>query len=290
MTDQDHVLTEKDLAQWLEKTQHQNDTLTISPATAMAATLDRQLLQFSNGDSLPNLWHWLYFLKPNRLSQLAADGHPEKGDFLPPISLPRRMWASSRLRFHQPLSLGQAASKKSTIKNIQFKQGRSGKLAFVCVAHEISNARGLAITEEQDLVYRGAALASAPAPSALNRFQSADFELTVTPDPVLLFRYSALTLNAHRIHYDRDYATAVEGYPALVVHGPLLATFMMELVAREMPDRAVLSFEFRAVQPVFDGPAILICGRLPDEAGRCLLRVENAAGEVCMLGEVVLEN
>jgi 3-methylfumaryl-CoA hydratase len=199
------------------------------------------------------------------------------------------MWAGSRLRFHQPLSLGQAVSKTSTIKSIQFKQGRSGKLAFVCVTHEISNGAGLAISEEQDLVYREAAI-SQPAPATSKAPASADYEYSLSASPVMLFRYSALTFNAHRIHYDRDYATAVEGYSALVVHGPLLATLMMELVVREMPDRPVLSFEFRAAKPIFDGAEIRVCGKRPDETGRCSLWVANSDGEICMVGEAVLED
>lgn len=281
--------SETDLEQWLGKIQWNEGILTADPATALAATLNRECIEFGQGDALPSLWHWLYFLKPNRLSQLAADGHPKKGDFLPPISLPRRMWAGSRLTFIQPLHIGESVSKKSTIKSLQFKQGRSGKLGFVCVSHEINNASGMAIIEEQDLVYRGAALPSAPDATRSKSSETADFSMTISPDPVLLFRYSALTFNAHRIHYDRQYAVGVEGYPALVVHGPLLATLMLELAATELAGYGLAAFEFRALQPVFDNGEILVCGKQPDGDGKCLLWVENAAGEVCMQGKAVLQ-
>ena len=280
--------TEKDLQQWLGKTQCHEDTLHAGPANALAATLNREDIEFANGERLPNLWHWLYFLDTPRLSQLAPDGHPMKGDFLPPIPLPRRMWAGSRLKFQRPLSLGESVTKTSTIKSLEFKDGRSGKLAFVCVAHEIGNSAGIAVIEEQDLVYRApAALSTSPA-TPQKSTEVADYSMSLTPDSVLLFRYSALTLNAHRIHYDREYAMAVEGYPGLVVHGPLLASLMMELVVRELADYPALSFEFRALQPVFDRTEIVVCGKLPDASGRCDVWVENGVGEVCMRGLVVL--
>ncbi|MFT4862703.1 MAG: 3-methylfumaryl-CoA hydratase [Pseudohongiellaceae bacterium] len=281
-------LTEKDLQQWLGKSQHHEDVLYPGPAHLLAATLDRDHVQFAQGDTLPILWHWLYFLSAERLSSLAPDGHPTKGGFLPPIPLPRRMWAGSRLRFQQPLCLAQRVKKSSTIKSIQFKAGRSGQLAFVCVVHEISNAAGVAVIEEQDLVYRSPALPSALPPAPLKSSVVADFSLSVAPSAVMLFRYSALTFNAHRIHYDRDYAMAEEGYPGLVVHGPLLATLMMELVAGEFVGRPVLSFEFRALQPVFEGAEIKVCGKLPDGDGKGELWIENGVGEVCMRGLLVL--
>ena len=289
----ENALTEKELGKWLGRTREHEDTLHPVAATALAATLNREKKQFTEGQPLPLLWHWLYFLETTRLKDLADDGHPIRGQFLPPIPLPRRMWAGSRLSFHHPLHLGEPVSKKSTIKSLQFKQGRSGELAFLCVVHETSNEAGIAITEEQDLVYRGP-LSSSAAPKALMKeaemkaAEVPDYSFTLTPDPVLLFRYSALTFNAHRIHYDRDYGTSREGYPGLVVHGPLLATLMMELVTQEYLDRPVLSFEFRAVQPVFDGAKVVIGGKVPDDSGRCLVWAANSDGEVCMTGGVVL--
>lgn len=281
-------LTEQDLQQWLGKSQHQEDVLYPGPANFLAATLDHDQVQFAQGDALPILWHWLYFLSAARLSALAPDGHPKKGGFLPPIALPRRMWAGSRLIFKRSLSFDERVKKSSTIKSIQFKEGRSGQLAFICVVHEISNAAGVAIIEEQDLVYRSPSLPSAPSPAPLRSSVAADYSLSVAPSSVMLFRYSALTFNAHRIHYDRDYAKAEEAYPGLVVHGPLLATLMMELVTGEFVGRLVLSFEFRALQPVFEGAEIKVCGAVPDGDGKCELWIENGVGEVCMRGLVVL--
>ena len=280
--------TDNDFDQWLGNSQSFSDILIASPANSLAATLNRKETEFRQGDPLPCLWHWLYFLKADRLDQLELDGHPKKGSFLPPLSLPRRMWAGSRLTFIQPLQVGDVVTKKSTIQSIQFKTGRSGKLAFVCVAHELSNTDGVAIVEEQDLVFRGAASPSASPTSPVVSSDVADYSRVVKPSSVLLFRYSALTLNSHRIHYDREYAQDVEGYPALVVHGPLLATLMMELVVGELAGRLVLSFEFRVMQPVLDDGEFRVCGLKPNGDDKCLVWVENSLGEVCMRGLVGL--
>ncbi len=274
-------LTDKDFEQWLGNSQTLSDTLNAGPAVGLAATLDRDVTEFRLGEPLPHLWHWLYFLQASRLDQLGLDGHPLKGDFLPPLPLPRRMWAGSRLNFVQPLQIGDAVTKISTIQSIQLKTGRSGKLGFVCVAHQISNEAGVAIVEEQDLVFREATTLKAAPSSPLVSSDVADYSQAIEPSSVLLFRYSALTLNSHRIHFDREYAIGSEGYSGLVVHGPLLATLMMELVAGEMAGRLVLSFEFRAMQPVFDDGEFRVCGLRPDGDDKCLVWVENGVRFVC---------
>lgn len=282
--------------QWIGKTESRVDFISTKGPNALAATLDRDKVNFNEGDALPPLWHWIFFLEMARHRALSSDGHPRKGGFLPPIEFPRRMWAGSRLTFHKQLQIGDEATKTSTIKSIQFKEGRSGSLAFVCVNHEISDSTGLAISEEQDIVYRDNPVQQAgepqatpaPTPAPVPAQIQHDFSLSVCPDPVLLFRYSALTLNSHRIHYDRDYATQVERYPGLIVHGPLLATYLVELIARQYPNKTLHSFEFKAVSPVFDGADFTVCGLEPDQDGKCELWIKNAAGELCVKGLAIV--
>lgn len=275
-------------SQWVGKTESKTDLISSRGPSSLAATLDRQDITFNKGDALPPLWQWIFFLEMARQADLSEDGHPRKGGFLPPIELPRRMWAGSRLTFHRPLKIGEEATKTSAIKSIQFKEGRSGTLAFVCVSHETGSSAGLAITEEQDIVYRDMSSAGSVKPAASPAPAHQDFSMSVSPDPVLLFRYSALTLNGHRIHYDRNYATQVEGYPGLIVHGPLLATYLVELIARQYPDKTLHSFEFKAVSPVFEGADFTVCGLERDTNGECELWIKNEAGELCVKGLAVV--
>jgi 3-methylfumaryl-CoA hydratase len=256
----------------------------------LAAILDRDSTAFSIGDALPPLWHWLYFLETSKQSELAEDGHPHRGDFLPPIDLPRRMWAGSRLNFIRPLLAGETIKRSSTIQSIKLKQGRSGSLGFVCVAHELSDSSGALLIEEHDIVYRDMSTGIVSAPSPLKADDNHDFARTVTPDPVLLFRYSALTFNGHRIHYDRAYAKDVESYPGLVVHGPLLATFLLELFADNHPDATLSGFSFKAIKPVFDNDSFQVCGNKPDNTGNAKLWIADNAGNLCMEAQVELAN
>jgi 3-methylfumaryl-CoA hydratase len=215
------------------------------------------------GGPLPAGWHWLYFNPLEVQAKLGADGHPERGDFLPPVQLPRRMWAGSRLHWQRDFEAGMQINKASEIIKVSQKSGRSGEMVFVTVAHRYSDAAGLILEEEHDIVYREwASAAETEALRALGeqvRAGSHAFERqgqTVLPwkaDSVALFRYSAATFNGHRIHYDADYCRQVEGYPGLVVHGPLLATLLLHLVQTQVaPGRALASFEFRALKPTFD--------------------------------------
>lgn len=271
---------------WIGSTQCHRDLLTLAPVQAMAATLNKSGVAIREGFELPPLWHWLYFLNPVPGADLAADGHPVKGGFLPPIELPRRMWAGGRFDFHQALHIGEQVKKTSTIKSVKLKRGRSGQLAFVCIEHKYSGDNGLALREEHDIVYRenpserASANISTTAPAAAP--ERADFQKSVTPDPVLLFRYSALTFNGHRIHYDRDYVTDTEGYPGLIVHGPLLATLLLDLLMQNVSGYRLHKFEFRALHPVFDLNKFEVCGSLPDAEGRCSLWIQNHEAALCM--------
>lgn len=271
---------------WEGRTETLQDTLTLAPANALSATLDRTDASAARGSRLPALWHWLYFLPHAVHSQIGVDGHPLRGGFMPPIPLPRRMWAGSQLKWeaNNPLQLGDALQRTSTIDSVTHKAGRSGELVFVQVLHAYNNARGLALTESQDIVYRAAAAPGAPVPApSLPPLQGqCDWQRSITPDPVLLFRYSALTFNGHRIHYDRPYATQEEGYAGLVVHGPLIATLLMDLLRRNLPDAQVLDYQFRAVRPTLDLHSFTVHGKLLDDGKTVALWGEDHEGWLTM--------
>lgn len=243
----------EDLGSWIGRSETVRDVVTSTPVAALTATLDHPALEVAAGTPLPSLWHWLYFLPLHRQSQIGADGHARRGGFLPPVPLPRRMWAGSQFAFHSPIRVGDQVARTSTIDDVRVKEGRTGQLVFVKVRHEIrcNGASAPALVEFHDIVYRQAQGPNdvAPAPQAAG---SGAWRREIVPDDVLLFRYSALTFNGHRIHYDRKYVTEVEGYPGLIVHGPLIATLLMDLLRRQMPDADVADFQFRAVRPTFD--------------------------------------
>jgi 3-methylfumaryl-CoA hydratase len=266
---------------WIGRSERRVDTITPAPLAALSATLDRDDAPPAPGSAVPPLWHWLHFLPLHRQSELGPDGHAQRGGFLPPVPLPRRMWAGGRLAFHQALRMGDAAERVSRIVSVDTKDGRSGPLVFVTVRHEISNAQGLALTEEHDIVYRDHPRPDAPLPAPQPAPTDAAFARRVVPDPVLLFRYSALTFNGHRIHYDRRYVTEVEGYSGLVVHGPLIATLLLDLLRRERPGAAVRRFDFKALRPIFDLHAFDVCGR-EDAPGHATLWARDHAGALAM--------
>jgi len=251
------------LREWIGRSEQRSDEVTATPIAALGATLDRDDPLPLPGSDLPPLWHWMYFTPLARASEIGDDGHPRRGGFLPPVPLPRRMWAGGRLQFHHPLQVGDEITRLSRITDVEVKHGKSGALVFVTVRHEITNARGLAIVEDHDIVYRDAPApgASAAAAAAPQPAPAAEFERRIEPDPVLLFRYSALTFNGHRIHYDRSYVTGVEGYPGLIVHGPLIATLLLDLLRRQLPQSRVTRFAFKALRPVFDIHTFSVCGR-----------------------------
>ena len=243
------------LQTWQGRSETLEDIITPAPLRALSATLDRDDALPVVGTDLPPLWHWLFFLPHHRQSEIGPDGHAKRGGFLPPVPLPRRMWAGGRLQWHAPLKVGDAVKRVSTIQSVTHKAGRTGDLLFVLVKHDVFNAHGLCLTEEHDIVYRPAAQASDPVPAPLAASSLIEPGETWTrdmvTDDVLLFRYSALTFNGHRIHYGRKYVTQVEGYPGLIVHGPLIATWLVDLVRRHT-DRSIQRFEFKALRPTFE--------------------------------------
>ena len=257
-----------DLKEWIGRSETATDVATATPYAALSATLDRAAERPPAGTPLPPLWHWLYFLPLHRQSEIGPDGHARRGGFLPPVPLPRRMWAGSQLEFRQPLRVGDALTRVSTIVDVTEKRGRTGPLVFVRVGHEIRRGDGseVALREFHDIVYREAPRpddAPPPRPAPANPA----WETKWVPDDVLLFRYSALTFNGHRIHYDRRYVTEVEGYPGLIVHGPLVATLLLDLLRHQLPDADVARYEFRAVRPLFDINPFSVCGE-PQPDGR----------------------
>lgn len=270
----------KHLQEWVGRSETRPDQITAAPMAALAATLDLEIPYPGPGDPLPPLWHWLYFLPFARQSELGPDGHPKRGGFLPPVELPRRMWAGGKVEFHRPLRVGEIVTRTSRIADVKFKEGRSGRLVFVLVRHQIDDA----LTEEHDIVYRDERRAEdpEPAPQISPEPEAAAWERVVRPDDVLLFRYSALTFNGHRIHYDRRYATEVEGYPGLVVHGPLIATLLVELLRSNLPAAVVTGFEFRAVSPIFDTGSFSVCGKPEDDGKTVRLWAKNSAGALAM--------
>ena len=276
------TVNQKTLGRWIGRTETRNDVVTPVPIAALSATLDRDDPTPRIGDALPPLWHWLFFLPIDPLANAGPDGHPARGGFLPPVSLPRRMWAGSRIEFARPLTVGAPISRVSRIASVTAKEGRSGPLVFVVVRHQISDAAGVALTEEHDIVYRDNPQAGELAPSAQSAPADAAWTRDIVPGPVLLFRYSALTFNSHRIHYDRRYVAEVEGYPGLVVHGPLIATLLLDHLRRNRPRAVVARFTFRALSPLFDVAPFAVCGRPDDDRNIVRLWARNAQGGLAM--------
>jgi 3-methylfumaryl-CoA hydratase len=281
MTDTEPTRDPAVLARWIGRRRRRADTIRLQPAHFMEMTLDREPM-LAEGDPLPPLWHWLSFLETAPLSRLGRDGHPARGDFLPPVALPRRMWAGGRLTFHAPLAIGAGAERVSTIADVAVKEGRTGPLCFVTVRHEISAGGRLRLTEEHDIVYREDPAPGAPRPAPAPVPEGLDRRETVTPSEVMLFRYSALTFNGHRIHYDRAYAREVEGHDGLVFHGPLTATLLADLAVRMGEGRALAGFAFRATSPLHEAP-FTIAGGFDGEGVR--LAAISAEGRLAMTAE-----
>jgi 3-methylfumaryl-CoA hydratase len=267
-----------DYSAWLGREEIQTDTLEPARTNALRAVLGEGAPRVA-GDPLPALHHWLYFWNVQPSAALGPDGHPAKGGFLPPIPLPRRMWAGGRVRFLKPLFIGETVTRTSTILKIEAKHGKSGALVFVTVQHRFSGNDGLAVVEEQDLVYREPATTTASGPAHDSPVPDAPWRDDIFPDPVLLFRYSALTMNSHRIHYDQPYATGEEAYPGLVVHGPLQATLLATFAARRL-NAPVTGFEFRSEGPAFAGAKLHIRGE-PDGTGARVWTAQG--GSRCMI-------
>ncbi len=274
--------------QWIGCPAQIDDSLNPFQCKAMNSLLAGIQSLESGHNTIPPLWHWLYFLDTPAQPDLANDGHEKRGNFLPPVGLPRRMWAASEIEFHQALSLNVNSKRESSITSIESKTGKSGELVFVSVLHEIYQQSALAISEKQTIVYRGATTGSSPMRGKAVE-ETPDFSKTVVPGISLLFRYSALTFNAHRIHYDRDYARDTEGYPGLIVHGPLLATLLLGALQEQYPKATVCNFEFRAMKPVFDTAPFKVCGQYPDSNGRAQLWIADQRNEICMQAHAQLD-
>lgn len=280
--------TDDDYAAWVGRSEDSRDVVTAGPLDRLAATLDREHSGLGDGDVVPPLGHWLFFLPDARQSEIGPDGHPRRGGFLPPVhDLPRRMWAGSRIVFSSDLHVGDAIVRRSTIKSVRRKEGASGPLVFITVRHEIGRPKEPpALVDEHDIVYRGLkAPAVKPSPQ---KADTGEWRRTLVPDAVKLFRYSALTFNGHRIHYDRDYATLQEGYPGLVVHGPLIATLLVDLAQRHAATAKIREFSFRAVAPLFDNNEMSVNGTPSDPDGRVKLWAANCDGDLAMTAELKL--
>ncbi len=274
------------LQTWEGKTRDVVDDLSPFKARALAAVLDHELLP-SDGDPLPVCWQWLYFLETPLSKATGDDGHPATGQFLPPSPLPRRMWAAGSMECIHPLRLGEPAFKTSRVNKVTHKAGKSGELLFVEVTHELRQADRLCVQEIQNLVYRAMPEAPAILPPGELPDAIADWEEKVTPDPVLLFRYSALTYNSHRIHYDRNYAVTQEFYPALLVHGPLLASLLADAAQRHASGERIVRFTFRAQRPTFDQHDFSLCGKR--EGNEILLWTVDHEGFIGMKASAILE-
>jgi 3-methylfumaryl-CoA hydratase len=269
----------EDPAAWVGRTERRRDVVGEAPLVALAALLDRDDPPPRPGDAAPPLAHWLHFLPRYRQSEAAPDGHQAHGAFLPPLELPRRMWAGSRLEFLRPLRVGSEVERVSRIQKVERKQGRSGDLVFVTVRHEVHDDGGLVLSDEHDIVFRAAAPLDPPAVPAPT---DEAWRREIRPDPLLLFRYSAVTFNGHRIHYDHPYATQVEGYPGLVVHGPLIATLLVDLLRRERPDAVLRTYTFRAMRPLYDTASFMTCGKPLADGRSARLWTRDAEGAVTM--------
>lgn len=271
------------LKAWIGRQETADDALAPFQAAALAVTLDKDEA-YAPGDPLPPLWHWVYFQELHKTADLADNGHGRLGGFLPPVPLPRRMWAGGRFTFATPLRVGEASRRTSTIADLNAKQGSSGDLVFLVLRHAFSGPGGIAVVEEQDIVYREPARSGSSAPPARRATIRPAWRHETATNEALLFRYSALIFNAHRIHYDHPYCLR-EGYAGLIVHGPLIATLLAELVRRNT-DAAMTAFRFRALSPLYSGSPCIACG-VPDGA-KVRLWAEDGDGGLVMEAEAEL--
>lgn len=260
------------LDQWLGKSEVTSELLSLGLLQRVSATLNEPTL--NEGDAIPHLWQWCFFQPTLSAAELGRDGHPALGGFLPPADNRNRMWAGGRLTFIKPLRAGAVAERTSTITSIKEKEGSTGKLLFVTVTHIYTQFDEVCIREEQDIVYREP---SAPKASSEPGMNSPDWSEEHDPSTTQLFRYSAVTFNGHRIHYDFIYATEIEGYGGLVTHGPLIATFNLSAFVKANPDKEVTEFAYRGVRPIICGQAFKVAGRIT-ESGSAHLEASNAAG------------
>ena len=272
------------LKEWIGRTETAIDYVTVPSVNRLSATLDRDDAFPKMGEPLPVGWHSILFPRVVRHSQIGADGHPARGDFLPPVPLPRRMFAGKRTTFIAPLHIGDEVHRESTIQYVTVKDGRSGRMVVVTVKTDIRNANGVAITEEQDIVYRGEPDKNTPPAPPQPAPGQAIWKHEVTPDPVMLFRYSALTFNGHRIHYDHPYVTGVEGYPNLVMNGGLTTLLAYEL-ARTHGSTPIKFMSSRNVRALFVGRTITLCGEPSVDNKTAKLWAQDDTGALALTAE-----
>lgn len=271
---------EHEFSAWIGRTREGHDLVTPRLMAEFRATFAPHLAPTGDGEAWPAL-HWCLAPETPAADSLGPDGHAAKGGFLPPVPLPRRMWAGGEIEILAPLREGDAVTRIETVKDVTFKEGRTGRLCFVTVEHAISGPRGLAIRERQDIVYREAAGAQSGGGTPAERDDPAAYTSvwTVPATPTLLFRYSAMTFNGHRFHYDLPYATEVEGYADLVVHGPMQATLLLNLATTQI-GTVPRHFRYRGHAPMTANQTFAVCGR---RAGTGWEGVTlDAAGHVCM--------
>ena len=272
-----------ELQSWVGRTRRVTDEMATPLVRRMAALTDREGVVLDRGVPVPN--HWLCMLFDDAAPQaaLGADGHPAKGDFLPPVPLPRRMLGGRRLTYSAAPRISDVLDRETAIAAITPKKGRSGDLIFVTLRHTITRPDGLVAVEEQDIAYLEARREAAqPAVEAPAEKPVAAWRDTFRPDPVMLFRYSALAFNGHRIHYDADYTRDVEGYPALVVNGGVTTLFLLEAALRRQPGAQVLATDTRTLKPLFCGRAATLCGTAPDAEGNSILWAEDDTGAMAL--------
>lgn len=248
------------LRAWVGRTVEAEDIVTPSPLARAAATLDRDDPPPRPGDPVPPAWHWFFFLPTERQADLGADGHARRGDFLPPVPLTTRLWAGGRMRFERPLRVGQAIRRRSEVIRVDPKTGRSGRLVFVTVRHTVSGPDGVATTEEHDIVYRDPPRPGAKSPDPQPAATQSSWRRSIRADATLLFRFSALTFNGYRLHYDHRYCDE-HGYPGLVVHGPLTVILLLDLVRRERPELVLKSLDYRMLRALYDTQPFTLAGK-----------------------------
>jgi len=284
MSDQNKPLTD-----WIGSRETRAETISEFPAQAAAAMLDLDGEPMTRGNPLPPLWHWFYFLPQAPRSQIDVDGHPKRGGFFPPVTLPRRMFAGAQTRFIRPLTIGEPAVREGEILAVKEKSGKAGKLVFVTVRYRLRQGDEVCIEEDQDIVYKE------PGPQIPEPIPSQHppelpvgaWVEEIIPDTVLLFRFSALTFNAHRIHYDRPYALEEEGYPGLVVHGPLTAVMLAGLTRRRNPDKRIIGFTFKGLAPLFNSYPFRLIGR--PEGDTVTLQAQGPDGKTTMQATATLD-
>lgn len=279
-----------DYSRWIGASRRADDAMDPQQARGAAAMLDAQVDEQTRGAPLEALWHWFYFRDATPQQALAPDGHATRGDFLPPVALPRRMIAGGRVAFHHPLVLGAPAMRDREVIDVESKSGRSGALVFVRVASRIWQEERCCLDEEQVIVYRERS-APEPLPETAAWPASPEGALVrdITPDTRLLFRFSALTFNTHRIHYDRDYTRREEGYPALLVHGPLLAMWLLAHACAHagVSSAHVREFSYRSERPAYDGePLRLVAEGGGSTRGAFAMRAD---GRIAQSADVTLD-